>query len=397
MQQHKRIIIVSQLVCIVTGMLMHGLVIAGSDTGDDGANSHYALLQQVEQERQSLLAKQQDVGQSLSETKAPLPKAQSTYPQTSIKQEKAVNRSETDKAVATLSTVNPVNMGAAQAGTAMQTQPSSPSPLTAKQKREAAQRDAAFEAILKKTLPMTPSQIARLRRMYDKTQEAAAKGPKIPPLPTSTSQVVDLSPGAVPPVIRLSQGFVSSLVFVDSTGAPWPITAYDLGNPKVFNIQWDKNNTLMIQALSPYTYGNLAVKLQGQTTPVMLTLIPGQKVVDYRVDLRVSGLGPNAKFSHDQINALPLGANPVLLHVLDGVPPSGSQTIKVTGGDAQAWGFADKLYIRTRYNVLSPAWVSKMSSADGTNAYEMPLVPVLLVERNGKTTQLRLGRYVSGQ
>ncbi|MCD6055973.1 MAG: IcmK protein [Gammaproteobacteria bacterium] len=260
---------------------------------------------------------------------------------------------------------------------------------------EAAKRDAVFNAILQQTLPMTPSQIERLHRMYDKTQEAAATAPRIPPSPTSTSQVVDLSPGAVPPVIRLSQGFVTSLVFIDSTGAAWPIEAYDLGNPKAFNIQWDKNNTLMLQAINPYTYGNLAVKLKDQTTPVMVTLVPGQRIVDYRVDLRLSAYGPNANMTHAE-TGLPGSASPLLLSVLDGIPPPGSQTVHVDGGEAQAWRFADKLYLRTRYNVLSPAWLAKMSSADGTNAYEMPSIPIVLVERSGKTTQLRIGGENNG-
>lgn len=269
---------------------------------------------------------------------------------------------------------------------------------TAAQRQAAAQRDAVFDSILQKTLPMTPSQIERLHRMYDKTQQAAATPPRIPPSPTSTTQAVDLSPGAVPPVIRLSQGFVTSMVFVDSSGAPWPIKSYGLGNPKAFNIQWDENNTLMVQAMNPYTVGNLAVKLDKQPIPVMLTLIPGQPVVDYRVDLRISGYGPNAKSENLQANSgLPAGADPALLNVLDGVPPTGSRMIKVSGGDAQAWRLGDKVYLRTHYNVLSPAWISKMSSTDGTNAYAMLVVPIILVERSGKTTQLRLEALHDGE
>ncbi|WP_251365941.1 DotH/IcmK family type IV secretion protein [Coxiella-like endosymbiont of Rhipicephalus sanguineus] len=68
-----------------------------------------------------------------------------------------------------------------------------------------------------------------------------------PPKPTSASVIVNLSPEATLPVIRLSSGFVTSLVFLDSTGAPWPIQAYDLGDPNSFNIQWNKkDNTLLV-------------------------------------------------------------------------------------------------------------------------------------------------------
>lgn len=154
----------------------------------------------------------------------------------------------------------------------------------------------AFEGVAEQLFPLSPEEIIRLKQMYHTSEYATESPAGTPPKPTATSQFVNLSPGSTPPVIRLAQGFVSSLVFLDSTGAPWPISAYDLGDPSAFNIQWDKtSNTLMIQSTKLYTYGNLAVRLRGLNTPVMLTLIPGQKAVDYRVDLRIQGYGPNAK------------------------------------------------------------------------------------------------------
>lgn len=192
----------------------------------------------------------------------------------------------------------------------------------------------SFKDMARSLYPLTPEQIVHLKQIYQTSEYAQASPAGTPPKPTATSQFVNLSPGSTPPVIRLSQGFVSSLVFLDSTGSPWPINAYDLGDPSAFNIQWDKtSNTLMIQALKLYNYGNLAVRLKGLNTPVMLTLIPGQKAVDYRVDLRVQGYGPNAK-SMPMEEGIPPSANNLLLHVLDGVPPPGSKRLIVSGGDA---------------------------------------------------------------
>lgn len=248
----------------------------------------------------------------------------------------------------------------------------------------------AFEGVTRQMFPLTPEQIIRLRQMYNTSEFAQASTAGTPPKPTATSQFVNLSPGSTPPVIRLSQGFVSSLVFLDSTGAPWPINAYDLGDPSSFNIQWDKtSNTLMIQAIKLYNYGNLAVRLRGLNTPVMLTLIPGQKAVDYRVDLRVQGLGPNAASAPTE-EGLPPSANDVLLHVLDGVPPAGSQRLTVSGGDARAWILNDMMYVRTNLTILSPGWIGSMTSADGMHAYEMQKSPVLLVSWHGKVMQLKV-------
>jgi len=250
--------------------------------------------------------------------------------------------------------------------------------------------DLAFKDVANQLFPLSPEQIIRLKQMYHTSEYAQASSAGTPPKPTATSQFVNLSPGSTPPVIRLSQGFVSSLVFLDSTGAPWPITAYDLGDPTAFNIQWDKvGNTLMIQANKLYTYGNLAVKLQGLNTPVMLTLIPGQKAVDYRVDLRMQGYGPNAK-SMPTEDGIPPAANDLLLHVLEGVPPNGSTRLSVSGGDARAWLFDERMYVRTNLTILSPGWIGSMTSADGMHAYEMQKAPVLLVSWHGKIMQLKV-------
>lgn len=248
----------------------------------------------------------------------------------------------------------------------------------------------AFDDVSRQLFPLTTEQVLRLKQMRDSHEFAQAAPAGTPPKPTATSQFVNLSPGSTPPVIRLAQGFVSSLVFLDSTGAPWPISAYDLGSPSAFNIQWDKtSNTLMIQAMKLYNYGNLAVRLRGLNTPVMLTLIPGQKAVDYRVDLRVQGYGPNAK-NLPMEEGLPPSANDLLLHVLDGVPPAGSQRLVVSGGDARAWLSNEKMYVRTSLTVISPGWLASMTSADGTHAYEMQKSPILLVSWHGKVIQLKV-------
>lgn len=249
-------------------------------------------------------------------------------------------------------------------------------------------RDEAFNNVSKNILPLSPSQIEILRNMYDDTQRAASVYPGTPPRPTSSSVQVNLSPGASPPVIRLSAGFVTSLVFVDSTGAPWPIEAYSLGNPTAFNIQWDKkSNILLIQAITAHRVGNLAVILRGLNTPVMLNLTPGQPAMDVRVDIRVPGLGPDAKPSFE---GLPGTESPALLSLLDGIPPPGAKNLKASDCEDCVWLVGDKLYLRTRFTVISPGWISTLSSADGTHVYEMQPTPLILATYNGKTIKLKI-------
>jgi len=250
-------------------------------------------------------------------------------------------------------------------------------------------RDEAFKQLLDKISPLTPEQIIKMRKQQDKTQQAVAATPNTPPRPVSSTLTIDLSPGVTPPVIRLSAGFVSSLVFVDSTGQPWPIADYSLGNPKNFNIQWDKKtNTMFIQSTTAYNSANLAVRLATLDTPVMLSLVSGQREVDYRVDLQVRGRGPNA-LATIVGDGLP-SSSPSLLSVLDGVPPPGSQELEVSGGLGRAWLWQGKLIFRTQLTVLSPAWSATVSSPDGTRVYEMSQTPLILASQNGKPIKIEL-------
>ena len=212
----------------------------------------------------------------------------------------------------------------------------------------------------------------------------------MPYLVISSTIMVNLAPGTTPPAIRLAQGYVSALVFVDSTGSPWPIAAFDIGNPRALNIQWDgKSNILLMQSILPYSDGDMVVRLVGMPTPITLQLVSGQRVVDYRVDLHISGIGPNSK-DLPMGTDLPGSANQLLLGVLDGVAPAGGREVNVLGATAQAWILGEKMYLRTRLTLLSPGWMGKMVSSDGMQAYELAKTSSILVSKYGEPTELRI-------
>ncbi len=249
---------------------------------------------------------------------------------------------------------------------------------------------AAFNAMVQQSMPLTPRQIVKLRQLIDQSQRAAVIPATVPPRPVSSTLMVNLAPGTTPPAIRLAQGYVTSLVFVDSSGAPWPVASYDIGDPKTTTIQWDgKSNVLLVQASSPYGDSDLVIRLIGLPTPVTLELVSGQRVVDYRTDIHVAGFGPNSKELPTN-TGLPPTASPVLLSVLDGVAPSGSRPLVVHGGDCKAWLLGDRMYLRTRMTVLSPGWSARMASPDGMYAYEIQASASVLVSRYGEPVELKV-------
>jgi intracellular multiplication protein IcmK len=276
----------------------------------------------------------------------------------------------------------------------LQQQPQTTEPVVSAEPKQAPvknKRDAAFEMLLNQALPMSPDQIKEMRRLFDIVEEAKFTTPKTPPTPISSSTRINLEPGSLPPLIRLSAGFVTSVNFIDTTGAPWPIASYGIGDPQAFNIQWDQHsNTLFIQSLRVYSHGNMAIKLKDLDTPIMISLVSGQREVDFRVDFQVAGRGPQATAPIlPQSMTTPAQVNPMLINFLDGIPPQGSTKLDA-GRYGDAWIYQNKMYFRSKLKLLSPAWMATLSSPDGTHVYEMMKTPLILATENGVTVHIVL-------
>lgn len=261
----------------------------------------------------------------------------------------------------------------------------------------------AFKETMEQSLPLTPAQIVQMHQLMDASQKAAATSPVVPPKPVSTSLSVGLSPGVTPPVLNLQQGLVTSVVFTDSQGQPFPIESYDVGNATDFDVQWDKkSNLLLVQPSKNYQYGNLVVRLKDLDTPVSVMLTSGNsQVFDSRVDLHIQAMDA-ASQSQVVSTGLPQAASSKLLSVLDAVGPGdGASSVQVKGcpngclawsipgaKDSQGNQAPGELFLRLPGDttLLSPGFKSKSSSADGTSAYlitEQSPTLSLIVSRAG--------------
>lgn len=250
--------------------------------------------------------------------------------------------------------------------------------------------DPSFQQFIQGNYPLTPEQIRIFREIYESMLQASVVRVN-DPTPTLTTLPVSLQPGSVPPVIKMGTGFVSSVVFLDSSGAPWPIASYSIGTPSAFNIEWDpESNVMLIQGMAPYQSTNMALQLAGLSTPVLLTLVNDQQEVYYRVDLRVPGQSPLGSSYYTAGATAISDTSPVLMDLLDGISPVGSERLTVTGGSGQAWMSNNKLYLRTKLPVISPSWHSTVSSADGTKVYEFDITSLILASDGGNLVSLRI-------
>jgi intracellular multiplication protein IcmK len=242
--------------------------------------------------------------------------------------------------------------------------------------------EAAFKQIQSNAAPLSPDQIRALRRIVDDAERAASMQPRFTPKPVSTAVTANLAPGRQPPVVRLWDSYVTSVLFIDAAGNPLPIVTADRmkGSFFIFEVE-PGSNVLKLSPETTYATGNISVSLKGVSAPVVLTLISGQREVDYRVDVRVTGGNVSARLATQGASAAQLSQT--MLEFLSGGIPEGARALSTDSADVQAWAFNGHYYVRTALTLLSPAYTNPGKSSDGTSFYEIPPTPVLVVSAAG--------------
>lgn len=251
-------------------------------------------------------------------------------------------------------------------------------------------RTEAFDAAITGMFPLSPDQIRQTVKKYDETQKAALTPAYDAPKPQVSVQNISLDPGVLPPVIKTAVGNVTTLNILDATGAPWPVQDvtwagdYEIVEPE------EGGHIIRITPMSHFARGNIVIRLLTLKTPLTLTLETGRDVVQYRVDARVPEYGPfaNAPLMQGSKSSMVAGSSE-LTSILDGVAPGGATKLEVAGVDGRttAYTMGGTTYVRTPLTLLSPAWQSSVSSADGMNVYALSHAPVLLLSDGGEFTR----------
>lgn len=202
-------------------------------------------------------------------------------------------------------------------------------------------------------------------------------------LPVVRSLNVKFASGITPPVIRLSSGMLSTVVFSDAAGNPWKIRSVAL-NRSLFSdgatvsttdqasdTSDIRKNILSLEPLTPVAYGNVAVSLEGMDTPVIFMLSTGQSEVDVRVDARLSGLNPSRqkKSNNTSGQSISTEVDDATLLFVDGTPPEDAEKLNTSSSLIEAWLFNDELIVRTQKQIIYPAYISASTSASGVSVY----------------------------
>jgi len=256
-----------------------------------------------------------------------------------------------------------------------------------------------FNAAKAAIAPFTPAEIVKLRRSLDDTRKAKAYRP-VRTVPRISSITVDLSPGAALPIARMLPGEMATLVFTDMAGNARPLAAAPrVSDARSFEVEWLQDTaSVVISSRSSYEDGNLVVMLRGHTTPVMVKLVTGEpdsanknRVVDYRLDLRVPGHAPGAPLPVMGAEKISL-YDDVMQGFLDGLPPKEAIVVALRGevpSRTQVWQFDGALYLRTRVNIRS-AFDQTMASSDGMRVYRLPPTPYIALSDGDRSVIVEL-------
>jgi hypothetical protein len=257
---------------------------------------------------------------------------------------------------------------------------------------------------IKTAFPFTPKEIKMIKRIMDKNQ-AAMSSPKIPNTFRNRSISISTAPGSVSPEIIISPGYITSLILLDKNGTPWPIDKIALGSANNFQFSKASENVVTISPTNSFSTSNAIVFLKNLTTPLVITIKTSSDIVDFKVEARVNRTNISkaqsqniSKFSGTTsiaklLSSLSLSSDELSSLALDGIPPSSFTKLKNNAPFVlETWLNEELIYVRTEKELLSPAFLSKLTSSNGTYLYKIPYMANLLFIESGRVMPVKLVR-----
>jgi intracellular multiplication protein IcmK len=254
---------------------------------------------------------------------------------------------------------------------------------------EAQARQDAYERSLRELLPTTPEEVKAYRRSLDARDEALSDSP--PDSMRTRTVRVRLEPGFIPPLVELTPNLVTAMVFTDSTGRPWPVTASVLGSGSLYTselLSGEPANRIIVAPLGNHGHSNLIVTLVEKDIPVVIRLktasaLKSGRQVDSLIVFQVQERGPEA-LPETLKDDFPTVADDILYSILDNLTPTGGKVLKANPGlDGDVYTqLGQSIYLRTKHALLWPAPRARVSGPGGVMVYEIAPVSSILLSRD---------------
>lgn len=252
--------------------------------------------------------------------------------------------------------------------------------------------DPDFKRAVDANYPLSPEQIEELGRVEDSIDRAVAA--RKPPAQSTTTLHATMRPGVAPPRVLLSDNYVTSLSFLDSTGAPWPITRALTGNSGMFMVEVPENpgNVVILAPLRKYAASNLLVILKDSSVPITVSLENNRDSAYFNANVVLDLPGPKAMKEVVRPPADPIDDS-FMRAILDGAGAvtAGVRQVKITGSiDSTAFLAGSKFYLRTPHLLVFPNNNTASLRSGGIRVYELPITPLITVsDANGRPIDLR--------
>lgn len=285
--------------------------------------------------------------------------------------------------------------------------------------------------------PLTPEDLEQLRQqMLDTDRAGRLTGPELgrlrdqnrdsqralsyptysdrpPPMAQRREIQASPSPSTPPYPLRLWQGMISAVTFLDRAGAPWPVThvAWDrnviavngdgcsqgAGAIDLKAGEGDRTTSLFLMPCSFWSWANIVVTLEGLPAPIVFQIQSGDNAqaasaVDMGVTVRLPGRSP-LRPQQSAAAAADAGFRPdaALDDFLNAVPPKGARSARVIGAGAAAWIFGGALYLRGDFTVLNPTHQARASYGQlQVWRFDQPISRVLIRDRDGAERALTI-------
>ena len=258
------------------------------------------------------------------------------------------------------------------------------------------------EDLQRKQFPITPGNIKETEQMFLESNRAV----HFPPPHTLRNRIIRIGvhPGAPIPVVRVTEGYSTTISFVDVQGHPWPLASWHIGNSREFMVSVPgidskgkpivgtglSTNTMLVEAGIPYASTNITVLLQGEDFPITFIVEEVRDKTDIHVSASVLAFGPNSDkpvLARDSVVSQADAAPGILDDFLAGIPPAGAKPMKVKddlSGDAEAWTYHGEIYLRSTMRVLYPMPEEYRDGEGNIHIFKlMPLNAVGMTDNEG--------------
>ena len=246
--------------------------------------------------------------------------------------------------------------------------------------------DEATGAAVRRRLPYALEDVERMQKLERENRRSRAFARPVPARGVR-SITLALDAGARPPVIRAAQGYVTAIVFLDLTGAPWPVRRV-LMRPgfRAAGDDQDARHIIYIAPQQAFDHGNVTVELDGLDLPLSFAIVvDDDAAADFRVAVRLPRAGPAASLHVLHRPGRFQAGHPLLGLFAAGAVPGGATRVALAGGDwrDRAWRYRDRLYLKTPKTLLAPGPLSFERGPDGDWLFELDDTPFAMLSDRG--------------